>query len=181
LINGLTSFVEVNMPVRSHWCLRGLGVLHPKPLEKILSVLRLGDESVVLELLHLESKEVGQLAHHRHLKLLHHYPAKLLTRLLISRTKYYVIDINLANKKIVVASLCEKSGIGFPNLESIRGKEISKAFIPCSWSLLKSIEHLRELVYMVGIPFILKARGLFHVYLLLNWPVEESALYVHLK
>jgi hypothetical protein len=38
----------------------------------------------------LEPKEVGQLAHHRHLELLCHHPAKLLTRLLISRTKYYV-------------------------------------------------------------------------------------------
>jgi hypothetical protein len=56
LINGLTSFVEVNMPVGSHRCLRGLGVLHPKSLEKILCVLCLGDEGVVLELLHLEPK-----------------------------------------------------------------------------------------------------------------------------
>jgi hypothetical protein len=47
--------------------------------------------------------------------------------------------------------------------------------------LLKSIERLRELEHMVEIPVILKARGLFHVYLLLDWPVEESALYVHLK
>jgi hypothetical protein len=169
------------MPISSHRCLCGLGVLHPKPLEKILSVLRLGDESVVHELLHLESKEVGQLTHHRHFELLCHHPAKLLTRLLISRTKYDVININLANKKIIVASLCEKSGIGFPNLESIRNKEISKAFIPCSWGLLKSIERLRELIHMVGILVILKARGLFHVYLLLDWPVEESALHVHLK
>jgi hypothetical protein len=46
-------------------------------------------------------------------------PAKLLTILLISRTKYYVIDINLAHKKITITSLSEKSGIGFPNLESI--------------------------------------------------------------
>ena len=61
------------MPVGSHQCVRGLGVLHPKPFEKILSVLRLGDESVVLKLLHLESKEVGQLAHHRHLELLSHH------------------------------------------------------------------------------------------------------------
>jgi ribonuclease HI len=100
-------------------CLRRLGVLHPKPLEKILSVLRLGDEGAVLELLHLESKEVGQLAHHRHLELLHHHPAKLLTRLLVSRTKYYVIDINLAHKEITIISLGKKSGISFPNLESI--------------------------------------------------------------
>jgi hypothetical protein len=34
---------------------------------------------------------------------------------------------------------------------------------------------------MVGIPVILKARGLFHLYLLLDWPIEESALHVHLK
>jgi hypothetical protein len=107
------------MPVGSHRCLRGLGVLHPKPLEKVLRVFRLGDKGVVLELLHLEPKEVVQLAHHRHLKLLSHHPAKLLTRLLVSRTKYYVIDINLAHKKITITSLSEKSGIGFPNLESI--------------------------------------------------------------
>jgi hypothetical protein len=137
--------------VSSHWCFHGLGVLHPKPLKKILSVLRLGDEGAVLELHHMESKEVGQLAHHRHLELLHHHPAKLLTRLLVSGTKYYVIDINLANKKITIACLCEESGIDFPNLESIRNKEISKAFIPCSWGLLKSIERLRKLIHMVGI------------------------------
>jgi hypothetical protein len=107
------------MPVGSHRCLRGLGILHPKPLEKILCVLRLGDEGAVLELLYLEPKEVGQLAHHRHLKLLCHHPAKLLTKLLISRTKYYVIDINLAHKKVTITSLCKKSGIGFPNLEGI--------------------------------------------------------------
>jgi hypothetical protein len=107
------------MPVGSHRCLCELGVLHPKPLEKILCVLRLGDEGAILELLHLEPKEVGQLAHHRHFKLLCHHPAKLLTRLLISRTKYYVIDINLAHKKITITSLCKKSGIGFPNLEGI--------------------------------------------------------------
>jgi hypothetical protein len=84
--------------VGSHWSLCGIGVLHPKPLDQVLCVLCLGDEGVVLELLHLEPKEVVQLAHHRHLKLLSHHPAKLFTRLLVSRTKYYVIDINLAYK-----------------------------------------------------------------------------------
>jgi hypothetical protein len=116
---GLTSFVEVNMPVSSHRCLCGLGILHPKPLKKILSVLRLEEEGAVLELLHMEFKEVGQLAHHRHLEFLHHHPAELLTRLLVSRTKYYVIDIYLAYKKITITSLFKKSGIGFPNLESM--------------------------------------------------------------
>jgi hypothetical protein len=63
----LPPLLRLTCPVGSHRCLRGLGVLHPKPLEKILSVLHLGEEGVVLELLHLESKEVGQLAHHRRL------------------------------------------------------------------------------------------------------------------
>jgi hypothetical protein len=65
----------------------------------------------------------------------------------------------LAYKKITITSLSEESGISFPNLESIRNKEISNAFIPFSWGLLKSIELLRELVDVVGIPIILKARG----------------------
>jgi hypothetical protein len=43
------------------WCLCGLSIHHSKPLEKILTVLRLGDEGAILELLYLESKEVGQL------------------------------------------------------------------------------------------------------------------------
>jgi hypothetical protein len=107
------------MSVSPHQCLHRLSILHSKPLEKILSVLRLGDEGVVLELLHLESKKVSQLAHHGHLELLHHHTAKLLTRLLVSRTKYDVIDIYLANKQITITSLCEKIWIGFPNLESI--------------------------------------------------------------
>jgi hypothetical protein len=52
------------MSISSHWCLRELGVLHPKPLEQVLRVLRLGDEGSVLELLHWEPKELVQLAHH---------------------------------------------------------------------------------------------------------------------
>jgi hypothetical protein len=77
----------------------------------------------------------------------------------------------LAYKKITIASLSKESRISFPNLESIRNEKISKAFIPCSWGLLESIERLRELVDMVGIPIILKARGLFHIHFLLDWSI----------
>jgi hypothetical protein len=70
---------------------------------------------VPFELLHLEP---------RHFELLCHHPAKLFTTLLISRTKYYVIDINLANKEITIACLCEKSRIGFTTLKAF---EISKS------------------------------------------------------
>jgi hypothetical protein len=38
----------------------------------------------------------------------------------------------LAYKQITISSISEKSRISFPDLESIRNKETSKAFIPCS-------------------------------------------------
>jgi hypothetical protein len=37
------------------WCLDGLGILHPKFGEYVLSVLRLANEGALLELLHLKS------------------------------------------------------------------------------------------------------------------------------
>jgi hypothetical protein len=132
-------------------------------------------------LLHLESKEVIQLAHHRHLEFLHHHPTELLTSLLISRIKYHVIDIYLAYKQITITSLSKESRISFPNLESVRNKKISKAFIPCSWGLLKSIERLIEPIDVVRIPIILEDRGLFHIYFFLDWSIEEGTLHVHLK
>jgi hypothetical protein len=100
---------------------------------------------------------------------------------LISGTKYNVINLYLAYEKVTITSLSRKSRISFHDLESVRNKEISKAFIPCSWGMLKSIERLRELVNVVGIPVILKARGLFHIGFLLDWSIKEGALHVHLK
>jgi hypothetical protein len=47
--------------------------------------------------------------------------------------------------------------------------------------LLNPIERLRELINMAGIPVILEARGLLYVLLLLDWPVKEGALHIHLK
>jgi hypothetical protein len=129
----------------------------------------------------MESKKVSLLPHNGHLKFLSRNPAKPFTRLLISRTKYYVINIYLAYKQITISSLSKKSWISFFDHESIRKNEVSKVFIPCSWGLLKSIERLRELVHMVRVPVILKARGLFHIHLLLDWPIEDNALHVHLK
>jgi hypothetical protein len=92
------------MLVGSHWRLSRLCVVHPKPFEQVLGVIGLGDDGSFLALLYLESIEVVQLAHHRHFKFLHHYLAKLFTRLLISRTKYYVIDIYLAYKQITITN-----------------------------------------------------------------------------
>jgi hypothetical protein len=43
------------MPIGSHGCLDGLGILHPKLGKNVLSVLRLTDEGALLELLDLKS------------------------------------------------------------------------------------------------------------------------------
>jgi hypothetical protein len=53
--------VEVEMPICSHGCLDGFGILHPKLLEYVLNVLSLANEGALLELLDLESKEILQL------------------------------------------------------------------------------------------------------------------------
>jgi hypothetical protein len=43
------------MPIGSHGCLDGLGILHSKLGEYILNVLGLADEGALLELLDLKS------------------------------------------------------------------------------------------------------------------------------
>jgi hypothetical protein len=43
------------MPIGSHGCLDGLGILHSKLGEYVLSILGLADEGALLELLDLKS------------------------------------------------------------------------------------------------------------------------------
>jgi hypothetical protein len=57
------------MPIRCHGFVDWLAILHIKPLEKILAVLFLRDESPFSHLLDLKPKEEGELANHRHLEL----------------------------------------------------------------------------------------------------------------
>jgi hypothetical protein len=64
LIYIFTSRVKVKMPICSHGCLDGFGILHSKLLEYILNILSLADEGGLLELLDLESREILQLPHH---------------------------------------------------------------------------------------------------------------------
>jgi hypothetical protein len=79
LIYGLTSRVEVEMPISSHGCLDVFAILHSKLLKYVLNVFCLADEGAILELLDLKSKEILQLPHHRHLEFLNHDPSKLFT------------------------------------------------------------------------------------------------------
>ena len=78
---------------------------------------------------------------------------------MISTTKYYVIDIYLAHKYIFANFVSEKGSISFAYFKALFKQEFLKAFIPCSWCLLKPIERLLEFVDMVGELGIFKPSG----------------------
>jgi hypothetical protein len=130
------------MPISSHGCLDGFGILHSKLLEYVLNVLSLTNEGALLELLDLKSKEILQLPHHRHLEFLYHNPTKFFTRWLVSRPKYNIININLAYKQLFNNCFSEESRVSFCNFEAISDKKVSQAFILCSWGLLEPIKRL---------------------------------------
>jgi hypothetical protein len=69
-------------------------------------------------------------------------PTKLFTSIFVSRPKYDIININLAYKQIFCNVFSKESRIGFTDFEAISDKEISQAFIPCSWGLLEPIKRL---------------------------------------
>jgi hypothetical protein len=107
------------MSIQCHGNLDGLGIGHVKPLEHILYILGLTQESPFLHLLDLKTKEELQFTHHGHIKPLGHDPTKLFTKFIISRTKYNIININLANKDTFSISLNEESRIGFAYLKTV--------------------------------------------------------------
>ena len=76
---------------------------------------------------------------------------------MICTIKYYVINIYLAYKDIFTNFMSEKGMIGFAYFRALFKQEFLKAFIPCSWCLLKPIERLLEFVDMVGELGIFKA------------------------
>jgi hypothetical protein len=79
---------------------------------------------------------------------------------MISTTKYYVIDLYLEHKYIIMNFARKESRIRFAYFKALFKQEFLKAFIPCSWCLLKPIERLLELEVVVQKLGIFKARWL---------------------
>ena len=102
LIDVLSSLIKVKMSISWHRCLDRLSFVHVKLLQHVIGVLGLSYERAILELLDLKSKKELELSHHGHLEPICHNPTKFLTKSHISTTKYYVIDIYLANKDIII-------------------------------------------------------------------------------
>jgi uncharacterized membrane protein len=98
----------------------------------------------------LKSKEELELTHHGYFKPLCHHATKFFTKNFISTTKYYVVDIYLAHKDMTINFSSKESSIGFAYLKALLEQEILKAFIPCPWCLLETIECLTEFVQRLG-------------------------------
>jgi hypothetical protein len=137
------------MSIGWHGSFDGLCICHVKILEHITGVLCLANESPFLQLLDLKTEEELQFTHHRHLKSLGHDPTKLLTKLMVSTTKYYIIDIYSAHKYIFIDFASKKGRISFAYFKALFEQEFLKTFIPCSWCLLKPIERLLEFIDVV--------------------------------
>jgi hypothetical protein len=101
------------MSIGWHRCFDGLGIVHVKLIEHVISVLGLTYECAIHELLDLKTEKELQLAHHRHLKYFGHDPTKLINPSLISRPKYDIINIYLTYKQIIDLFTSEESRIGF--------------------------------------------------------------------
>jgi hypothetical protein len=120
------------MSIGWHESFDRLCIHHVKLLKHIMSVLCLANESFILQLLDLKSEEELHFTHHGHLKSLGHDPTKLFTKLMVSTTKYYVIDTYLAHKYIFIDFVSKKGRIGFAYFKELLDQEFLKAFIPCS-------------------------------------------------
>jgi hypothetical protein len=157
LINQCATQVKIKMTISPHGHLDWLCFVNAKLFEYVTSILHLANESSLFGLLDLKSKKEYKNPHHRHLKHIHHYFAKLITKGFASRIKYNIINLDLAYKQIFTHFSTEESRVGLTNAKTIFNKKAHKAFIPCSWCLLKSIECLMEFIDMVRISFTFKA------------------------
>jgi hypothetical protein len=169
------------MPICSHRSLDGLGILHSKLFEDVLSVLCLADEGALLELLDLESMKVLQLAHHGHIKFLYHNSTKLFTRWLVSRPKDNIININLAYKQVFDNCFSEESRVSFPDFKTtlVIRKSLRHSYYALG-GLFEPIKCLWELIDMWRILTIFKAERLLNIRLLLDMTIEESTFHIHL-
>jgi hypothetical protein len=133
-----------------------------------MSVFGLTYECTILQLLDLKIKKVLEFFHHRHLKSIGHTLAKLFIKEVFEEPKMIsstcICHINKSLPIFLVKSVESALAILKPfSTRKISTRKISKAFIPCFWSLLKPIERLMDFVNMVRIFIIFKSRRLFHI------------------
>jgi hypothetical protein len=180
LIHRIATHVKIKMSIYDHGSLDEFYLVHAKLLENTMCILGLANKGHIFKLLDLKSNKELQLSHHRHLKPIGHDLTKLIIKRLISRIKYYVININLTNEQTLANLSSEEGRIDFANFKTVMSEKIPKAFIPCSRSLLNPIEHLMELEYIIRIFLIFIAQWLLHIDFLLDRLIQECAFQINL-
>jgi hypothetical protein len=145
-----------------------------------MGVLCLANKSPFLQLIDLKIEEELQFTPHRHLKSLGHDPTKLLTKIMVSTTKYYVIRYIWHTNISLLTFASKKDRISFAYFKVLLKQKFLMAFIPCSWCLLKPIEHLLKFVDMVRELGIFKTRWLLNINKFLYRAIEECTLNIHL-
>jgi hypothetical protein len=119
------------MTISAYGHLDWLCFVHAKLFEYVTSILCLANEGSLFGLIDLKSKKKCENHHHGHLKPIRYYFAKVITKGFVSRTKYNIINIDLAYKQNFTHFSSEESRVGLANPKTIFKKEVTKAFIPC--------------------------------------------------
>jgi hypothetical protein len=120
------------MTISAHERLDWLCFVHTKLFEYVISILCLANEDSLFGLPDLKSKKECENPYHEHLKSIRHYFAKFITKEFVSRTKYNIINIDLAYKQIFIHFSNEENRVGLTNSKTIFNKKVLKAFIPYS-------------------------------------------------
>ncbi|KAK2435539.1 hypothetical protein QL285_020588 [Trifolium repens] len=80
-----------------HGCGHCLTIFKVELLQKLFCIFALMNVSSIFSLVDLNPKEEFQFTHHAHLKFILHKLGEILAQGSISRTKYYIINIDLNN------------------------------------------------------------------------------------
>jgi hypothetical protein len=121
-----------------------------------MCIFGLAYERAIFQLLDLKIKKEFEISHHRYFKPSGHDLAKFITKRFVSRTKDYVIHIDLAYKKIFVYFSCEKSWVSFTCRSGLRHFPWDYYKIWKGSRTLEQDEHggLRGLGYRSLIPYV---------------------------
>jgi hypothetical protein len=105
------------MTISAHGSLDWLCFVPAKLFEYVTSILHLPNKSSLFGLPDLKSKKEYENPYYGHFKSIHHYFAKLIIKGFVSRTKYNIINIDLAYKQIFTHFLVKRVESALPMLK----------------------------------------------------------------
>ena len=134
----------------------------------------------MIQLFDLQSKKVVKFTHHGHLKFSLHSCKKLLTQILISGSKYNIINIQLNQNNIIECFLDKQCLICFSSLICMRQQEVVQPLISLPWGLLQTIQSFLQFEDIIQMFMIFKSRRLTNINFFINIPIKENTFDIHL-